>query len=221
MKKIIYDYKHQDDVNSYGQWEALNYVYSISYPRPKKSFKTMCEDLKKIREAEGKGNDPNWRKMYGKYQWPIDFFYIPQQVLEEVWKSYKESYGAENKWRMYLEYLSDFLFKEPGMKEVYSPTEWSDGKDVKHCVDQPLLKDVIGEEAANKVKDMIEDYRWTYRYDSSNELSWCGPYMSTPSTIKKTVIEAWKEAFDKDIEIPDDSHWVDIYYEEDEEEDTE
>ena len=35
--------------------------------------------------------------------------------------------------------------------------------------------------------------------------------MSTPNTNRETVKEAWKVAFDKDIEIPDDSMWIDEY----------
>lgn len=210
--RIVYEYKHRDDVLSQGMYDALDYVYSISYPKPEKSFMDMCKDLEKERkEANG---DRNWRKTYGdknQYMWPIDFFYIPREVLESVWKSHKEAYKATNTWREWLDCLSEFLFEKPGFKEVYKETEWSNGQKERTHEDQPLLKDIIGEDNAEKVKQMIDDYRWTYRYDSGDELSWCGGFMSTPNTNRETVEKAWKEAFGKDIVIPDDSAWIDVY----------
>lgn len=221
-EQIIFEGKNRDDILTAGMHDALDYVYSISYPKPEKTFMEMCKDLNKEKELAN-GND-NWRKMYGKYQWPIDFFYLPKEVLQEVWESYKQANKVTNGWRQNLQYLLDFLFKEPGFKTVY--TECTDElsgfpRHERSYEDLPLLKDAIGEDAANVVKDMIENYLWTYRYDSRDELIWAGAFLSTPTINRETVKQAWKEAFNKDITIPDDSAWVNVYDVEDPEEDEE
>ena len=39
--------------------------------------------------------------------------------------------------------------------------------------------------------------------------------MSTPTCNRATVVKAWKDAFGIDVEIPDDSMWIDEYEKED------
>ena len=61
------------------------------------------------------------------------------------------------------------------------------------------------------MRKILEDYAHTYRWGlmDVNQFGWA--MMSTPNTNRETVKEAWKVAFDKDIEIPDDSMWIDEY----------
>lgn len=223
MKKedyIVYQYKNRRDTVTNAVMEALNYVYEISYPTPEKSFVDMCKDIKNAAIAAGKEHDENFRLTYGndkKYQWPIDFFYVPQKVLEEVWDSHKDAAEVKQHWKDDIETLINFLYKEPGLKEVYSPTEYSNGKDVRHCESASLIKDVIGDDAANKLKDVLESYKSTYNWGVSEMMQFGWGFMSTPTCNRQTVIDAWKVAFNKDIVIPDDSTWIDNYEFEDKE----
>ena len=107
---IIYDYESRNNVLYNGYNDALNAIYKVSFPQYTETFKEICQQLTDEKKKEGGGS--NWRKTYcdGKYQWPIDFFYIPKDVLMGIWESYKTAYQAENLWNEYFGMLNDFLF---------------------------------------------------------------------------------------------------------------
>lgn len=210
MDKIVYSYRNRRDVLTEAIMETLNYVYSISYPKPTMSFEDMCTEIHNKAVEQGKGNDVNFRVEYGKYMWPCDFFYIPHKVLKEVWDSFKEAYNIKAEWDENMELLIDFLFNKPGLKEVYSPTEWSNGENVRHSIDQVLVEEIIGKENAEKLKTLLEDYKHTYKYGQPELNSFAMAFLSTPSSNKDRVIDAWKE-LDKNITIPDDNYWMDEY----------
>ena len=128
-KYIVYDYLQRSDVIHDNMIKTLNEVYALSYPTPDKSFIDMCKDIHEEAKKAGRENDSNFRLEYcnGKYKWPIDFFYIPQKILDEVWHNRQSAYGIEEYWRQDMESLINFLFKEPGFKEVYTPTKFSNG----------------------------------------------------------------------------------------------
>ena len=79
----------------------------------------------------------------------------------------------------------------------------------------PLLKEIIGEEAAGKVKDVLESFMNTYSFGRMEENQFSWGFMSTPTCNRTTVVKAWKDAFGIDVEIPDDSMWIDEYEKED------
>lgn len=217
MKKedyIVYHYQNRGDALSDAILKALNDVYSISYPKPEKSFTDMCDDIKKAAIANGQENNPDFRLTYGtdkKYQWPIDFFYVPQKVIEDVWSSHKEAMSAHQHWKTDMDALIKFLYEEPGFKVVYSPTKYSNGQNVRHNERAELISKTIGEDASVKLKDVLESYKNTYNWGGSDVMQFAWGFMSTPTCNRQTVIDAWKTAFGKDIVIPDDSMWIDEY----------
>ena len=223
---IIYDYESRNNVLYNGYKDALNAIYKVSFPQYTETFKEICQQLTDEKKKEGGGS--NWRKTYcdGKYQWPIDFFYIPKDVLMGIWESYKTAYQAENLWNEYIGMLNDFLFIKPGLKEVYGTTEYSKTP-MRHSIDQKMLKDVISEnlkdfvgekinkkatdDICEKVKELIEDYQCTYKFGSTDAMQFAGAFLSTPTTDRETVVNAWKDAFNIDVVIPDDEQWKDYY----------
>lgn len=213
MEKIVYNYLDRSDVLEGQALELLNYVYSISWPKPEKPFAEMMKDLEDERISLGEGL--NWRKRYGEYMWPCDFFYIPSDVLDTVWDNRREAYGATDKWREYCDAILDFLFKTPGFKHIYKEDELS-GRNERDYEEQKLLKDIIGEGNADKVEDLIRNYRNTYHYSFSEYTSLSWPFLSSPSTNREKVVSAWKER-GIDIEIPSDGAWIDELTDEDEE----
>ena len=223
---IIYDYESRNNVLYNGYKDALNAIYKVSFPQYTETFKEICQQLTDEKKKEGGGS--NWRKTYcdGKYQWPIDFFYIPKDVLMGIWESYKTAYQAENLWNEYIGMLNDFLFIKAGLKEVYGTTEYSKTP-MRHSIDQKMLKDVISEnlkdfvgekinkkatdDICEKVKELIEDYQCTYKFGSTDAMQFAGAFLSTPTTDRETVVNAWKDAFNIDVVIPDDEQWKDYY----------
>lgn len=242
MKKedyIIYDFPSKRDVVAKQIKEALNKMYEISYPKPTMTFEQMNEHCKEILQNESKPfseglfytNDKTGRK----YQYPLDFYYVPKGIQIELWDSLKDSYRANNFWREYLEALIDKLFISGGYKDkyvvdIYHPdnkgySKWKAlwykiiGKKKEwrtHRISVPVktIDHYIGKFFANKVRKIIENYMHWYRYDSSVENAFAWAFMSTPTTNADTVVEAW-EAIGISVEKPDDKKWMSIYeYEE-------
>lgn len=217
MEKIVYNYVSRTDVLSKDIKDALNYIYSLSYPKPEHTFTEMCEILRK--ECEENGKDPRiWRKKYGRYQWPIDFFYIPNKVVDDIRENRIEANNAKNLWHEYIDHIIE-IFKSGGLKEVYEPTQWSEGRPMKQTITTASLDKEIGQDNAEKVIQMLEDYRNTYRFGGSDQISYSFSFADlAPCSNRETVTNAWKE-LGKDITIPEDDTWVDEYYEFDEDED--
>lgn len=42
-------------------------------------------------------------------------------------------------------------------------------------------------------------------------MQFAGAFLSTPTTDRETVVNAWKDAFNIDVVIPDDEQWKDYY----------
>lgn len=210
MEKIVYNFANRNDVVNDKMLEALSYIYSLSYPKPDKSYIDM------IKEGAYMSPKEKERLSNSKYIWPCDFYYVPDKVQREVWNSYKESVDAVCHWQNDMESLIEFLYEKPGLKEVYEPDEFNE-KPYRHSVNQQLIKDVIGEEAANKLREVLEDYKNTYRWGQSYENVFAWGYLRTPAFDKEKMVKAWKEVFNKDIELPDDKLWIDIWEAEDEE----
>lgn len=99
---------------------------------------------------------------------------------------YKSAYGIEPYFKDYSEIIKEYLF-EGGKKEVYKDN-------LRDYEDTPPLKEVIGEENANKVKELFENCQGFYRFDSteSNAFDW-QIFATGPTCNPKTVIEYWKE----------------------------
>lgn len=76
---------------------------------------------------------------------------------------------------------------EGGKKEVYKDN-------LRDYEDTPPLKEVIGEENADKVRKLFEDCQGFYRFDSteSNAFDW-QIFATGPTCNPNTVIEYWKE----------------------------
>lgn len=201
--KILYDYKRRSSIVDENSLATLDYLYSLSMPKPLTSYSEMEND----------DTHPN-----GEYVWPMDFYYIPENVMNDIWDNRLDAYNIRMYWEDCLGSLIKMLFEEPGAKTVYSPTEWSNGKNVKHYETIPMLKDVIGEDSSDKVKDILETYKKSYKWGIADYNRFNFAKLNAPSNNREIVISAWKDVFGVDVEIPDDSTWMDVYTAIDEEE---
>lgn len=197
MKKIIYKYEDKDIIKKKLVYELLNKMYSISYPKPTIDFETM-NAISRVISTE-------------KYHYPIDFYYLPNSVIKDLTDDFRSEHNIVFSWKDNMQFLIDTLFVHGGIKEVYGPTEWSK-EPLRHCETIKTLDNYIPKEHAEKVKEILEGYRDTYKfkkaeYDSFN----FNIFNYAPNINKDYVIAAWKQVFDKEIKIPEDSQWIDEY----------
>ena len=218
--KVVYDYIGRSEVIGQQLRDTLNYMYSIARPVCEKSFMEICKELNE--ECKAENGDDNWRKTYcdGKYTYPGDFFYVPHAVQKTILENRQEAYGISTYWDSDMKFLLEILYNGGGMHEVNTPTEWSDGKNVRHCIKVDTINKIIGEEPADKLKEVLEGYKRTYRFGLRDVNQFVSLVWAAPSTNRETVKKAWKDAFSIDVEIPEDDAWVDVYYESDKEEDS-
>lgn len=152
--------------------ECLNMLYKYSIPS------LSFDELQAQVEA---------KKDYDK-----DYFmhhYLPQDLYEEIINRFRHLYGIEGKWKSYCDIISEYLFNG-GLKDVYKKDE--NGLSHRDSEKTPALSEVIGEENANKVKELLNDCKHFYRFDykvDSFDFS-VGNY--APTTNKTVVEEYWK-----------------------------
>ena len=196
MEKIVYTYVDKDALQ--GEWitELLNKLYSVAYPRTKSTWKGLCELYKE--------------HSHGKYKYPTDFYYIPQEVQKTIIDDFLEKHNIAFHWKEDMEFLIKLLFDKGGLKEVYGPTDWSE-EPLRHCVDVPVLEEIIPREFADTVKEVIKGYANTYKFGRRdyNNVAFT-VYNYSPSSVRDYVVQAWK-GLGVDITIPEDSAWVDEF----------
>lgn len=201
--KIIYEYEHREDIQLELVDKLINKLYGLSYPKPSIDFKTMNKVFPTLSTE--------------KYKYPIDFYYIPYEVCKIIIDDFLDKYGIEFHWKDNMDFLLRILFEEGGIKEVYTADEYNE-KPYRHCIDVETLEKHIPKEYSDKVKEILEGYARTYKFGSRDYNSiLCTASMYAPSCNREAVSKAWKEAFGKDIVIPDDSAWIDEYEAADEE----
>ena len=72
-----------------------------------------------------------------------------------------------------------------------------------------------------QVKDILETYKKSYKWGIADYNRFNFAKLNAPSNNREIVISAWKDVFGVDVEIPDDSTWMDVYTAIDEEENNE
>jgi hypothetical protein len=199
--KIIYKFEQRYDILAKLIDELLNKLYSVTYPKAETDFKSMAKVSQFINK------DKNCR-----YKFPIDFYYIPQNVYETIVKDFMESHNIKLNWDENMKFLIKKLFEEGGLNEVFTPTEFSNGEKVRHCENVPTLDKIIPQEYSDKVKEVLKNYLNTYKFDNRDYNSFYFSVMNyAPSTSRESVVKAWKEILGKDIEMPSDDSWIDEY----------
>lgn len=153
--------------------ECLNMLYKYSVPS------LSFDELQAQVEA---------KKDYDKEY--FTHHYLPKDLYEEIIERFRYLYGIEGKWKSYCDIISEYLFKG-GLKDAYETDE--NGLSHRGSEKTPALSKVIGEENANKVKELLDSckhfYRFDYKVDSFNFS--VGNY--APTTNKTAVEEYWKK----------------------------
>lgn len=197
--KIVYNYERRNKIDEKLCLDLLDKLYSVSYPKVEGDFLTISKDTDK--------------KSHDKWRWPIDFYYVPDDVYKIIVDDFLYAHRFSCSWKEDMDFLIGILFEKGGLNEVYGPTEWTK-EPLRHCEDVPTIDKIIPKEYADKLKEVLENYKRTYQF---GERDYNGMMLSTynygPSTSRENVIKAWKESFGMDIEIPDDTIWINEYFE--------
>lgn len=230
--KYIFKYKNKSEVIADNVDSTIELLYNMSYPEVNfmKDIIPKCRQLRK----EYKGNNSKdafylTGKNGKKYLYPLDFYYCPAEFQTMVVNNFCDAYNITTVWEQYIDRLLEYINNVDGacIIEVYEKD--SNGTFSRQYKHLPSLKDSLKEiikddkvldQVYNNIEDYINKAKHFYRFGLREENQFrAGVVFHSPNTNRNTVKEAWKEVFDKDIEIPDDLEWGDEYQLEEEEND--
>lgn len=120
-----------------------------------------------------------------------DWHYLPEKVQTQIVDDYLEAYGANDQFKKWCKFLME-NFKEGGHRTVYKDI-FGDGKPTRTGEETEKLDELIGEENAEKVYKLMEDFMEFYRTDMDEMSIRCGIF-HCPTSNPKSVIEKWGDS---------------------------
>lgn len=153
--------------------ECLEMLYKYSVPSM--SFSELQE---KVKRGE------TYDKEYFVHH------YIPEDLYEEIIERFQEVYGMEKKWKNHCEIISEYLFNG-GLKDVYKKDD--NGLSHREYEKTKPLSEIIGEDNANKVKELLDECKNFYRFDRVTDSFAFSVGNYAPSTFKKSAEEYWNK----------------------------
>ena len=177
--------------------ECLDKMYTLS--EPPITLAQLKETFKDIPKEEQE-KEPAYEQHY-----------LPAEVYKAILEHYSDVFGFKPTWDDDVVILSNDLFNG-GKKDVYRKDK--NGISQKEYEDTPKLRDVIGEENAEKVKKMITDIKNFYRFNMKYQTFTFNVMSFSPTSDKETVEKYWREHGSPDFTIDEDK-----WFKEDDEED--
>ena len=178
-----------DDVVVEAVDKCLDAMYRCSYP------KTTWQEYQNFYKGKTE-EEARESKFYEAH-------YLPDEVYKEIVDIFLDRYHLKNRWRDYVETVEDYL-KNGGKKDVW--IEKDDESGYRGYADTPKLADVIGEENAEKVFELISDCKNFYRMSRDEESFRFTVMNYSPCSNKEIVEKYWHEHGKPDFKI-DDSIW--------------
>ncbi len=117
-----------------------------------------------------------------------NWHYLPMKVQVQIVEDYLKAYGASDQFKKWAEFLLD-NFKNGGHRTVYKDI-FNTGEKVRTGEETEKLPELIGDENAEKVYKLIEDYLGFYR-TNMDEHSIRGAIMECPTSNPEEVIKKW------------------------------
>jgi len=136
--------------------------------------------------------------------------YLCKNQFEYILEKYKNAYRCINEWKSNLDFVIDQL-KAGGYKTVYKPLV-EGGEKCRTTEKMSPIKDIIGEENANKLFEYLEAIKNFYRFDREEEkFNFNVALGCSPTSNPETVKEYWKsQGVDIEIdttELSKDQYW--------------
>lgn len=156
--------------------DCLEEMYQASVPSI--SFKEL---LNKCNQKE------DYDKNYYQHH------YLPKSLQDEIIQSYQDTYNLGDYFKESCDIIKEFLNQKHEIQ--YSNSEQN------RII--PSLKETIGEEAAQKVEELIDECKMYFRIDASRNRNFIWTIFNyAPSTNKTTVEEYYK---DKEYDFDDEN----------------
>ena len=167
------------------------------------------------RKAQPRANFDDYRRKIEKGELPKDTriyerHYLPQKEYEYILDKYRKAYRFVNEWKSNCEFLKD-CFINGGYIDSYK----NDERSAEHT--KPLIE-IIGEENAKKVIDLLKGFMEFYHFDREDyEFSASVALGCSPTSNPKTVIDYWKSQgidikIDEKKNLTEDDYWEIDYY---------
>lgn len=229
---FIYEYKSRaDNINDHAV-ECLRVLYDNAFPCGEgHGYDNIINKVKELIKTQGKDNLLTLTGKSGKtYNYPYDFYYNPQEWQLMVLENFMNSYAITRSWESNVDTMQDYILNEDGSHVIDVWKEDSDGRGHRGYDKFPPLKTAIkdiinknieiksgdSEHTADEIIDKVSEYilncKKFYQFGLQDENHFRGAVIfRSPTSKRETVIEAWKDVFDTDITIPDDSEWTDEY----------
>lgn len=173
--------------------DCLEDMYQAAVPSM--SFKELLQKVE---------NKEDYDKSYFQHH------YLPEELHKSIIDSYKHVYNLEDYFQEYTDILKEYLL-DGGKTEITTEDPDSFTGKSRKIVDTPKLSDVIGEENAEKVKDLIEKCQHFYRIDEHRNRGFEFTIFNySPNCNKESVEKYWKEQ-GKEYDF-DDEKIIEKYY---------
>ena len=175
----------RSDILSEAAERCMQELYSLAQPQV--SWVDFIEQNKKYKENGEAGPKP------------YEFYYLPQSVFEEIVEDYIYAYNIKSHFDDHLDIILGYFNRPVVDKYIEGENGYPGYRGYDYLIP---LKDLIGDEIIEKVKEYIEKARNFYRFDgelNSFKMTIC--LGASPSSNKQAVIDNWKKYRNKDIII--------------------
>lgn len=127
-----------------------------------------------------------------------DWHYLPSEIEKQIIKDYLNAYNANDNFKFNLEWLIQ-LFKEGGMRTAYKDI-FGTGEKVRVGEYTEKLNELIGDENAEKVYNLINEFLGFYRTNLDEHII-RGTIFKCPTSSKEKVIKKWGPDFKIDDSV--------------------
>jgi len=141
--------------------------------------------------------------------------YLSDTEFNYIANKYKKAYGFKRHWKDDCDWILHNL-KEGGYRDAWIKDE--DGDKHRESEKTKPLNELIGDESAEKVYQLIEDFKDFYRFDREESVFDFNVYLGcSPTSNVQTVIDYWKSVgvdieIDEKKDLTEDDFWeIDMY----------
>lgn len=139
------------------------------------------------------------------YEW----HYLPNEVMKQIFDDCVHAYSAEDHFRKTLEFLLED-FKEGGYRTVFKDV-FNTGEQTRTAEKTETLPELIGEENAEKVYALINDFLGFY-HTNTEYFMLVGLIMQAPTSNREVVEKKWGIEIDDSVYKNRDGNWDYTYY---------